>query len=124
GGIVAGFLAGYVVLGIKKIKVPQAVQPVMPIIFIPILGSLIVGLVFIYVLCTPIAQIFEWLTVWLQVMQGTMSILLALILGAMISIDMRGSVHKITFLFYVDMIAEGYIEIMGAIAGAIWISTI
>ncbi|HLR53627.1 MAG TPA: PTS fructose transporter subunit IIABC [Pseudogracilibacillus sp.] len=124
GGIVAGFLAGYVVLGIKKIKVPQAVQPVMPIIFIPILGSLIVGLVFIYVLGTPIAQIFEWLTVWLQGMQGTSSILLALILGAMISIDMGGPVNKVAFLFGSAMIAEGNFEIMGAIAAAICIPPI
>lgn len=124
GGIVAGFLAGYVVLGIKKIKVPQAMQPVMPIIFIPILGSLIVGLVFIYVLGTPIAQIFESLTVWLQGMQGTSSVLLALILGAMISIDMGGPVNKVAFLFGSAMIAEGNFEIMGAIAAAICIPPI
>ncbi|HLQ94799.1 MAG TPA: PTS fructose transporter subunit IIABC [Pseudogracilibacillus sp.] len=124
GGIVAGFLAGYVVLGIKKIKVPKAVQPVMPIIFIPILGTLIVGLIFIYVLGTPIAQIFETLTVWLQGMQGTSSVVLALILGAMISIDMGGPVNKVAFLFGSAMIAEGNFEIMGAVAAAICIPPI
>ena len=50
GGILAGFLAGYVALAIKKIKVPRAVEPVMPIIFIPVLSSVIVGLLFIYVI--------------------------------------------------------------------------
>src|SRR5690625_184878 len=124
GGIIAGFLAGYVVLAIKKIKVPQAVQPVMPIIFIPIFGSLIVGLIFIFVIGAPIAQVFDSLTVWLQGMQGTSSILLALILGAMISFDMGGPVNKVAFLFGSAMIVEGNYEIMGAIAAAICIPPI
>src|SRR5699024_11765484 len=62
GCILAGFLAGYVVLGIKKIKVPQAVQPVMPIIFIPIIASLVVGVLFITVIGAPVASIFTSLT--------------------------------------------------------------
>ncbi|MCP3027936.1 PTS fructose transporter subunit IIABC [Halobacillus sp. A5] len=121
GGIIAGFLAGYVVLWIKKIKVPQAVQPVMPIIFIPILGSLIVGLLFIFVIGAPVAGIFEGLTAWLEGMQGTSAVLLALILGAMIAIDMGGPFNKVAFLFGSAMIAEGNYEIMGAIAVAICI---
>src|SRR5699024_8887853 len=80
GGIIAGFLAGYIALGIKKIKVPQAVQPVMPIIFIPIISSLLVGLLFISVIGAPVASLFEALTVWLQSMQGASSIILAIIL--------------------------------------------
>ncbi|MDQ0492378.1 PTS transporter subunit EIIC [Paenibacillus brasilensis] len=47
GGIIAGFLAGYVALGIRKIKVGRALQPIMPIIIIPVLSSLIVGLIFV-----------------------------------------------------------------------------
>ncbi|MFG6147842.1 fructose-specific PTS transporter subunit EIIC [Halobacillus sp. B23F22_1] len=121
GGIIAGFLAGYVVLWIKKIKVPQAVQPVMPIIFIPILGSLIVGMLFIFVIGAPVAGIFEGLTVWLEGMQGTSAVFLALILGAMIAIDMGGPFNKVAFLFGSAMIAEGNYEIMGAIAVAICI---
>ncbi|MFD1020977.1 fructose-specific PTS transporter subunit EIIC [Thalassobacillus hwangdonensis] len=119
GGIIAGFLAGYVVLAIKKIKVPQAIQPVMPIIFIPIFGSLIVGLLFIFVIGAPVAGVFEGLTAWLEGMQGTSSIVLALILGAMIAIDMGGPFNKVAFLFGAAMIAEGNYEIMGPIAAAI-----
>ncbi len=121
GGIIAGFLAGYVVLGIKKIKVPQAVQPVMPIIFIPIVASLVVGLLFIFVIGAPVAAIFEGLTQWLEGMQGTSSIVLALILGGMIAIDMGGPFNKVAFLFGAAMIAEGNYEIMGPIAVAICI---
>lgn len=124
GGIIAGFLAGYVALGIKKLKVPKALNPIMPIIIIPVIASLIVGLVFIYVLGGPIAQIFESLTSWLAGMQGTSSILLALILGAMISFDMGGPVNKVAFMFGSAMIAEGNYEIMGPIAVAICIPPI
>lgn len=119
GGIIAGFLAGYVVLGLRKIKVPAAVQPVMPIIFIPIIGTLIVGLLFTFVIGAPVAAIFEGLTNWLEGMQGTSSILLALILGAMIAVDMGGPFNKVAFLFGSAMIAEGNYGIMGPIAVAI-----
>lgn len=124
GGIIAGFLAGYVALWIKKWKVPKAIQPIMPIIIIPVLSSLIVGLSFIYLLGGPIAQVFESLTNWLASMQGASSILLALILGAMISFDMGGPVNKVAFMFGSAMIAEGNYQIMGPIAVAICIPPI
>ncbi|WP_414043970.1 fructose-specific PTS transporter subunit EIIC [Macrococcus sp. EM39E] len=124
GGIIAGFIAGYVALGIKKIKVPKAVQPVMPIIFIPVFASIITGLIFIYLIGAPIAGIFESLNGWLKGMQGTNAILLALILGAMISFDMGGPVNKVAFLFGSAMIGEGNYTIMGAIAVAICIPPI
>lgn len=69
----------------------------------------------------PVAQIFASLTVWLAGMKGSSSILLALILGAMISFDMGGPVNKVAFLFGSAMIGEGNYEIMGPIAVAICI---
>ncbi|MBS4224872.1 fructose-specific PTS transporter subunit EIIC [Lederbergia citrea] len=124
GGIIAGFLAGYVALAIKNIKVPKALQPIMPIIIIPIFASLIVGLAFIYIIGAPVAGIFEALTTWLAGMQGTSSILLAIILGAMISFDMGGPFNKVAFLFGSAMIVEGNYGIMGPIAVAICIPPI
>lgn len=119
GGIVTGFLAGYVALWLKRVKVPKAMQSTMPIIFIPIISSLIVGLLFILLIGQPIASFFEMLTNWLASMQGASEILLALILGAMISVDMGGPFNKVAFLFGSGMIAEGNYEIMGPIAVAI-----
>lgn len=121
GGIIAGFLAGYVVLALRKIKVPKAVQPVMPIIFIPIFGTLIVGLLFIFFIGAPVSAMFEGLTSWLEGMQGTSSILLAIILGGMIAVDMGGPFNKVAFLFGSAMIVEGNYGIMGPIAVAICI---
>ncbi|MEC3757049.1 PTS fructose transporter subunit IIABC [Bacillus halotolerans] len=124
GGIIAGFLAGYSALWIKKLKVPKAIQPIQPIIIIPVFASLIVGLAFVFLIGAPVAQIFESLTVWLAGMKGSSSILLALILGAMISFDMGGPVNKVAFLFGSAMIGEGNYEIMGPIAVAICIPPI
>ncbi|WP_430742826.1 fructose-specific PTS transporter subunit EIIC [Bacillus atrophaeus] len=124
GGIIGGFLAGYAALWIKKLKVPKAIQPIMPIIIIPVFASLIVGLAFVFLIGAPVAQIFESLTVWLAGMKGSSSILLALILGAMISFDMGGPVNKVAFLFGSAMIGEGNYEIMGPIAVAICIPPI
>ncbi len=62
GGIITGFLAGFIALGIKKVRVPKALQSIMPIIVIPILGSLAVGFVFIYVIGEPVALLFSSLT--------------------------------------------------------------
>lgn len=96
----------------------------MPIIIIPVFASLIVGLAFVFIIGAPVAQVFVSLTAWLAGMQGSSSILLALILGAMISFDMGGPVNKVAFLFGSAMIGEGNYEIMGPIAAAICIPPI
>ncbi|MGI2303167.1 fructose-specific PTS transporter subunit EIIC [Staphylococcus cohnii] len=119
GGIVAGFIAGYIAKWIKNIKVPKAMAPIMPIIIIPIISSLIVGLIFIFLIGAPIASIFEGLTTWLKSMQGTNIVILALIVGAMITFDMGGPVNKVAFLFGSALIAEGNYAVMGMVAVAV-----
>lgn len=121
GGIVTGFLAGFVVLGMRKVKVPKVVQSIMPIIIIPIFASVIVGLSFIYIIGEPVAWLFQSLTDFLVGMQGGSEIILAMILGAMISFDMGGPFNKVAFLFGSGLIAEGNYAIMGPIAVAICI---
>ncbi|WP_406927178.1 fructose-specific PTS transporter subunit EIIC [Staphylococcus aureus] len=119
GGIVAGFLAGYIAKWIKDIKVPKAMAPIMPIIIIPIISSVIVGLIFIFLIGAPISSIFEALTTWLKGMQGANIIILALIIGAMIAFDMGGPVNKVAFLFGSALIAEGNYAVMGMVAVAV-----
>ncbi|UXU64533.1 fructose-specific PTS transporter subunit EIIC [Staphylococcus agnetis] len=119
GGIVAGFLAGYIAKWIKQVKVPKAMAPIMPIIIIPIISSIIVGLIFIYVIGAPIAGIFAGLTAWLKGMQGANIVILAMIIGAMIAFDMGGPVNKVAFLFGSALIAEGNYSVMGMVAVAV-----
>ncbi|MFJ3903441.1 fructose-specific PTS transporter subunit EIIC [Streptomyces sp. NPDC090025] len=119
GAIVTGFLAGYLVLAIKKVKVPKFVQPIMPIIVIPIVATTALGLFFIYVIGQPISWVFEHLTSWLGSMDGTSAILLGAILGLMIAFDMGGPVNKTAFLFGAGLIATGNQNVMGMCAAAI-----
>lgn len=119
GGIITGFLAGFVALAIKKVKVPKALQSIMPIIVIPILATLIVGFLFIYVIGGPVAWVFSSLTHFLAGMQGGSQVILAMILGAMIAFDMGGPLNKVAFLFGSGLIAEGNYSVMGPIAVAI-----
>ena len=119
GAIVTGFLAGYLVLWIKKVRVPKFVQPIMPIIVIPIVATTALGLFFIYVIGKPISWVFEHLTSWLGGMTGTSAILLGTILGLMIAFDMGGPVNKTAFLFGTGLIATGNQAVMGMCAAAI-----
>ncbi|WP_245171551.1 fructose-specific PTS transporter subunit EIIC [Streptomyces decoyicus] len=119
GGIVTGFLAGYLVVWIKKVKVPRFAQPIMPIIVIPIVATTALGLFFIYVLGKPISWVFTHLTGWLSGMTGTSAIVLGAILGLMIAFDMGGPVNKTAFLFGSGLIASGNQTVMGMCAAAI-----
>ncbi|MFC9685459.1 fructose-specific PTS transporter subunit EIIC [Streptomyces sp. NPDC056948] len=119
GAIVTGFLAGYLVVWIKKVKVPKFAQPIMPIIVIPIVATTALGLFFIYVIGKPISWVFEHLTDWLSGMTGTSAILLGAILGLMIAFDMGGPVNKTAFLFGAGLIATGNQTVMGMCAAAI-----
>ncbi|MFI2759852.1 fructose-specific PTS transporter subunit EIIC [Streptomyces echinatus] len=119
GAIVTGFLAGYLVLWIKKVRVPRFVQPIMPIIVIPIVATTALGLFFVYVIGKPISWVFEHLTNWLGGMTGTSAVLLGAILGLMIAFDMGGPVNKTAFLFGAGLIASGNQTVMGMCAAAI-----
>lgn len=119
GGIVAGLLAGFVVLGVKKLRVPAFLRPVMPILVIPVAGSVVVGVLMYRVVGVPIQQLMTSMTAWLKVMSTGSSVVLALALGAMIAFDMGGPVNKVAFFFGAAMIKEGNYAVMGACAAAI-----
>ncbi|MGP3772524.1 fructose-specific PTS transporter subunit EIIC [Streptomyces sp. SDT5-1] len=118
GAIVTGFLAGYLVIAIRKVKVPKAVQPIMPIIVVPIVSTLAVGLAFIYILGGPISWVFTHLTDFLGGMTGSSAVLLGALIGLMIAFDMGGPVNKTAFLFAVGLIGTNN-AVMGMAAAAI-----
>ncbi|MDX2110565.1 MAG: PTS fructose transporter subunit IIC [Verrucomicrobiota bacterium] len=118
GAIIAGLLAGHVVNLVKKLPMPKLFKPIMPIIIIPILSSVVVGLIML-ALNMPLANIMISLQNTLEGMQSGSQILLALILGAMIAFDMGGPVNKAAFFFGAAMIQQGNPYIMGACAVAI-----
>ncbi len=100
GGIIAGFLAGYVAKAISgKLKLPQSMEALKPILIIPLVASLITGLVMIYVVGTPVAKIMAGLTAWLQSLGTANAVLLGAILGGMMCTDMGGPVNKAAYAF-------------------------
>lgn len=119
GAIVAGFLAGYVTLAVKRVKVPKFMAGIMPIIVIPLFATVVSSLAFIYVLGAPIAGLFSALTNWLSGLTGANAVVLGVILGLMIAFDMGGPVNKVAFLFGVGLIATGQTAPMGMIGAAI-----
>lgn len=121
GGIAAGFIAGYAARWIKSWKVNKNLKPIMPIFVIPILSSLIVGALMIYVIGNPISSLMTSMTNGLKSMSSGNSILLAVLMAAMIAFDMGGPVNKVAFMFGAAMIGEGIFTVMGPVAAAICI---
>lgn len=107
GGIITGFASGYVALAIKKIPVHRHVQPVMPIIIIPVVTTLIVGGLFVYLLGGPIGGIYNGLTDWLASMTGVGMIGLGVILGLLTGFDLGGPVNKVAYVTTGALIAAG-----------------
>ncbi|WP_119681386.1 PTS fructose transporter subunit IIBC [Indioceanicola profundi] len=107
GGIAAGFIAGYGVAFLNRvIKLPRTLEGLKPVLILPTLGTLLTGLLMIYVVGTPVAAVLSALTTWLQSMQGSSAILLGLLIGAMMSFDMGGPVNKAAYAFATGLIAS------------------
>ena len=119
GGIIAGFLAGYVAKLISsKLKLPQSMEALKPILIIPLISSLVVGLAMIYLIGKPVAGILEGLTHWLQTMGTANAVLLGAILGGMMCTDMGGPVNKAAYAFGVGLLSTQTYAPMAAIMAA------
>ncbi len=119
GGIIAGFLAGYLALWlIRTIHLPRTLQGLMPVLIVPLLTSLVVGLAMIYVVGEPIKTVTTDLTGWLKGLSGGSAIVLGLILGLMMAFDMGGPVNKAAYTFAVGLLGSGVYEPMAAVMAA------
>ena len=119
GGILAGFLAGYVAKAIStRLKLPPSMEALKPILIIPLLSSLVVGLAMIYLIGKPVAGILAGLTHWLQTMGTANAVLLGAILGGMMCTDMGGPVNKAAYAFGVGLLSTQTYAPMAAIMAA------
>lgn len=119
GGIVSGFLAGYIALLIReKVNVPQHFEGLKPVLIIPLLSTLAVGLLMIYVVGAPMKAIMDGLTHFLQGMGSTNAVLLGLLLGAMMAVDMGGPVNKAAYTFAVGLLTSETYMPMAAVMAA------
>ena len=107
GGIVGGIIAGLACRWINSWTVPRWLRGLMPVVIVPLLGSIIAsGLMFLF-LGGPIAQLTEALNGWLSGMSGTAAAILGLILGLMMAIDLGGPVNKVAYSFAVAGLGAG-----------------
>jgi PTS system fructose-specific IIC component len=116
GALLMGFAAGYIVLGIRKfIKLPKALDGLMPVLIIPVLSTAIIGLLYLFIFGGPLVAINTGLLAWLKGLQGTNAALLGLILGLMMAFDMGGPVNKAAYVFGTGTIVAGGSSIMAAV---------
>ncbi|MBP0446113.1 PTS transporter subunit EIIC [Roseomonas sp. SSH11] len=119
GGIVAGFIAGYSAkLIADRLKLPEGIQGLMPVLVIPLLATAVTGLLMVYVVGAPMKGIMDGLTAWLGGMSSTNAVLLGALLGAMMCFDMGGPVNKAAYAFTVGLLASNSFGPMAATMAA------
>lgn len=116
GALLAGFIAGYLILILKKIfsKIPKAFEGIRTILLYPVFGILLTGT--IVMLINPfVAEINTWLNNFLNGLNGTNKVILGAILGGMMSVDLGGPVNKAAYTFGTGMLSQGHYDIMAAV---------
>jgi PTS system fructose-specific IIC component len=119
GGILSGFLAGYIALLVReKVNLPPNFEGLKPVLVIPLLSTLAVGLLLVYVFGVPVKALMDGLTTFLQGMGQTNAVLLGLLLGGMMAVDMGGPVNKAAYTFAVGLLASNIFQPMAAVMAA------
>ncbi|UBV44981.1 PTS fructose-like transporter subunit IIB (plasmid) [Deinococcus taeanensis] len=114
GGIIAGFLAGYIVLWLtRSIRLPRTLEGLKPTLILPLLGTLTVGLLMMFVVGKPVAAALTGLTAWLQGLGNTSAALLGALLGGMMAFDMGGPINKAAYTFSTGLLGA---KVYGPIA--------
>ncbi|KGD83491.1 PTS fructose transporter subunit IIC [Pantoea stewartii subsp. indologenes] len=108
GGILGGFLVGYTVILLRRsIRLPQSMQGLMPIMVLPVLSTIIAGLLMMTFIGQPIVWLQKALIALLESMQGGSKFIMGAILGAMATFDFGGPVNKTMSLFADGMLVDG-----------------
>lgn len=119
GGIIAGFIAGYLMRWLNaRIQLGPNLNGLKPVLILPVLGALIVGLIMIYVIGGPVAFLLSAVTHWLTTMQAANAYLVGLLLGAMMAFDMGGPINKSAYTFSVGLLASHIYTPMAAVMAA------
>jgi len=119
GGIVSGFLAGYSARWVaNNVRLPQTMEALKPILIIPLLASLVTGLIMIYVVGGPVATVMQGLTDFLKEMGSANAILLGILIGLMMCFDLGGPVNKAAYTFGVGLLASQTYAPMAAVMAA------
>ena len=117
GALVAGFVAGYIVLLLKKVfsKLPESLDGMKPVLLYPLFGIFLVGVIMQFVVEPPIGALNTVINNGLNGLNGASAVVLGVLLGGMMSVDMGGPVNKAAYVFGTASIAAGNYNIMAAV---------
>jgi fructose PTS system EIIBC or EIIC component len=119
GGIVSGFLAGYLTkLLADRIRLPATLEGLKPVLILPFLSTISVGLLMIYVVAPPVQTLNHAMNTWLLNMRGTNAALLGVVLGSMMAVDVGGPVNKAAYTFAVGLLGSSIQTPMAAVMAA------
>ena len=117
GAIIAGFLAGYTIVLLRKLfeKLPESVDGLKPVLLYPLIGIFVVGILMTYVVEPPIGALNTLINNGLNSMNETSALLLGALLAGMMAVDMGGPVNKAAYVFGTAAIASGNYNVMAAV---------
>ena len=117
GALLAGFAAGYIILGLRKLcdKLPEALEKIAPVLIYPVVGILVMGLLMTFVVEPIMGGINTGLNNALTGMGSSSKVILGMVLGGMMAIDMGGPFNKAAYVFGTAAIAAGNYDIMAAV---------
>lgn len=117
GAIAAGFLAGYIILLLRRLcdRLPASIEKIAPVLLYPLFGIFLIGIGMNYVIEPVVGAINAALNSGLAEMGGVSKVMLGLILGAMMATDMGGPFNKAAYVFGTAAIAAGNYDIMAAV---------
>ncbi|MBV7391883.1 PTS fructose transporter subunit IIC [Enterococcus sp. ALS3] len=110
GAMLLGVAAGYFVKWIKTWKVSKTIKTILPILIIPTITVLVLGMLYIYVIANPLAFLMNSLTNIMSSLNGSSAILLAVFIGLFGEVDMGGPITKSVSMFTLALMNEGVYE--------------
>lgn len=117
GALLAGFIAGYLMVFLKKLfsKLPNSLEGMKPVLIYPLLGVLLIGAIMTFLVNPPVSILNNSLTNGLNAMGESSKVILGIVLGAMMSIDMGGPFNKAAYVFGTASLTTGNYDIMAAV---------
>ena len=117
GALIAGFAAGYIVVGLKKLfaSLPQSLEGIKPVLLYPLLGVFVMGVLITFVINPPVAAINGWMMDTLKNMDPSSRILIGILFGGMMAVDMGGPINKAAYVIGTGALANGEFGIMASV---------
>ena len=117
GALLAGFIAGFAVNWLKKALsfLPASLEGTKPILFYPLLGVFIIGIICNFVIGPPVSAVNSWLTDTLANMDPSAKVFMGAVVAGMMAVDMGGPLNKAAYVTGVGLLADGNYYVMAAV---------